>query len=186
MPLLFLMPWYGGEEGGSAIAETLSGANNPSGRLPVTFYRSVTQLPPFDDYAMLRRTYRYFTGDPLYRFGYGLSYSTFRYSGLRVNPDPQSKSLLHVAAQVENTSLREGAEVVQLYVGGGGQPTSDVPIRRLCSFQRIQLAPGEKRTVAFELSTERTATKVPEIGSRIITVGGGQPLGETSQVETVF
>jgi len=178
--------WYGGEEGGSAIAETLSGANNPSGRLPVTFYRSVTQLPPFDDYAMRRRTYRYFTGDPLYRFGYGLSYSTFRYSGLRVNPDPQNKSLLHVAAQVENTSLREGAEVVQLYVDGGGQPTSNVPIRRLCGFERIQLAPGEKRTVAFELSTERTATKVPEIGSRIITVGGGQPLGETSQVETVF
>jgi beta-glucosidase len=177
--------WYGGEEGGSAIAETLSGANNPSGRLPVTFYRSVTHLPPFDDYAMRKRTYRYFTGDPLYRFGYGLSYSTFRYSGLRVNTDTLNKSLLHVAAQVENTSLREGAEVVQLYVAGE-QPTSDVPVRRLCGFERIQLAPGEKRTVAFELSTEKMATEVPEIGRRIITVGGGQPLGETSHVETVF
>ena len=177
--------WYGGEEGGTAIAETLSGANNPSGRLPVTFYRSVKQLLPFDDYAMRGRTYRYFAGDPLYPFGYGLSYSTFRYSGLRVDVDPENKSLFHVAAQVENTSSREGAEVVQLYVGVE-HPAADVPIRQLCGFQRIQLAPGEKRAIAFEMSTEKTAHRVPEVGRRIITVGGGQPLGETSQIETVF
>jgi beta-glucosidase len=177
--------WYGGEEGGTAIAETLSGANNPSGRLPVTFYRSVTQLPPFDDYAMRGRTYRYFAGNPLYPFGYGLSYSTFRYSDLRVNPDPHNKSLIHVAVQVENTSSRKGAEVVELYVGGE-HPAANVPFRRLCGFERVQLAPGEKRSMVFELSIEETSDNLPEMGRRIITVGGGQPLGETSHVETAF
>src|SRR5258708_7333856 len=129
--------WYGGEEGGTAIAQTLAGENNPSGRLPVTFYRSVAQLPPFEDYAMRGRTYRYFTGDPLYPFGFGLSYSIFHYSGLRVIPDSKNKSLLHISAQVENSSSREGAEVVQLYVGSEHRAV-DTPIRRLCGLQRIQ------------------------------------------------
>jgi beta-glucosidase len=180
--------WYGGEEGGTAIAQTLAGENNPSGRLPVTFYRSVAQLPPFEDYAMRGRTYRYFTGDPLYPFGYGLSYSIYRYSGLRVIPDSKNKSLLHITAQVENSSSREGAEVVQLYVGSEHRAV-DAPIRRLCGFQRIQLAPGESRSVEFDLNLEGISLgpeTIPDRGRLAISVGGGQPLGETPHIETRF
>jgi beta-glucosidase len=180
--------WYGGEEGGTAIAQTLAGENNPSGRLPVTFYRSVTQLPAFEDYAVRGRTYRYFTGDPLYPFGHGLSYSTFNYSSLRVNPDPGNKSLLHISAQVENSSSREGAEVVQLYVGSEHR-AADTPIRQLCGLQRIQLAPRESRSVEFDLNLADalTVTATTMDGGRIIiSVGGGQPLGETPHLETRF
>jgi beta-glucosidase len=183
-----LVAWYGGEEGGTAIAQTLAGENNPSGRLPVTFYRSVTQLPPFEDYAVRGRTYRYFTGDPLYPFGYGLSYSTFRYSGLRVIPDSKNKSLLHISAQVGNSSSREGGEVVELYVAGE-HPSVDAPIRRLCGLQRIQLAPGENRFVEFDLNLEDIfpgPETSPDRGRLVITVGGGQPLGKTPYVETRF
>ena len=180
--------WYGGEEGGTAIAQTLAGENNPSGRLPVTFYRSTAQLPAFEDYAMRGRTYRYFTGDPLYPFGYGLSYSTFRYSNLRVHPDSANKSLLHISARVENSSAREGAEVVQLYVGSENRP-SDSPIRQLRGWQRIQLAPGESRAVAFDLNLEEisVAVKTSSASARlVIGVGGGQPLDGTPHVETRF
>jgi beta-glucosidase len=180
--------WYGGEEAGTAIAETLAGENNPSGRLPVTFYRSVTQLPPFEDYAMRGRTYRYFGGDPLYPFGYGLSYSTFRYSSLRVNPDSGNKSLLHISAQVENSSSREGAEVAQLYVGSENR-AADSPIRRLCAWQRIQLAPGESRSVQFDLNLEEgsiAGEASSDRGKLVISVGSGQPLDRTSHVEARF
>jgi beta-glucosidase len=180
--------WYGGEEGGTAIAQTLAGKNNPSGRLPVTFYRSVAQLPAFEDYAMRERTYRYFTGDPLYAFGYGLSYSTFRYSSLRVSPDAGNKSLLHISAQVENSSSREGAEVVQLYVGSENRG-ADSPIRQLCGLQRIQLAPSETRSVEFDLNLDEVsvAAETSSDGSRlVISVGGGQPLDGTPHVEDRF
>ncbi len=112
--------WYGGEEAGTAIAETLAGQNNPAGRLPVTFYRSVDQLPPFDDYAMKGRTYRYFKGDRLYGFGFGLSYSKFQYSGLRTQ---RTATGAQISVSVKNDSSRDGDEVVQLYVSGGGAPT---------------------------------------------------------------
>jgi beta-glucosidase len=180
--------WYGGEEGGTAIAQTLAGKNNPSGRLPVTFYRSITQLPAFEDYAMRERTYRYFTGDPLYAFGYGLSYSTFRYSNLRVSPDARNKSLLHISAQVENSSSRAGAEVVQLYVGTENRG-ADNPIRQLCGLQRIQLAPSETRSVEFDLNLDEVsvAAETSSDGSRlVISVGSGQPLDGTPHVETRF
>jgi len=179
--------WYGGEEGGTAIAETLAGENNPSGRLPVTFYRSVTQLPAFEDYAMRGRTYRYFTGDPLYPFGYGLSYSTFRYSSLRLNQDAGNKSVLHISAQVENSSSREGAEVVELYVGSEPR-AADAPIRRLCGLQRIQLASGESRSVEFDLNLKEVsvAAEVSSEGRLVISVGGGQPLDGTPHVEARF
>jgi beta-glucosidase len=180
--------WYGGEEGGTAIAQTLAGKNNPSGRLPVTFYRSVTQLPAFEDYAMRERTYRYFTGDPLYAFGYGLSYSTFRYSSLRVSPDARNKSLLHISAEVENSSSREGAEVVQLYVGSENRGANS-PIRQLCGLQRIQLAPSETRSVEFDLNLDEVsvAAETSSDGSRlVISVGGGQPLDGTPHVEARF
>lgn len=183
-----LEAWYGGEEGGAAIAETLAGENNPSGRLPVTFYRSVAQLPGFQDYAMRARTYRYFTGDPLYPFGYGLSYSNFRYSSLRVNPDAGDKSLLHISAQVENSSSRDGAEVVQLYVGRESR-TADKPIRQLFGLHRIQLAAGESRSVEFDLNLKEVSVAEHASANRsrlVIAVGGGQPVAGTPHVEARF
>ena len=135
-----LAAWYGGEEAGTAIAETLAGVSNPAGRLPVTFYRSVDQLPPFTDYAMKGRTYRYFKGEPLYPFGFGLSYSTFEYSGLSAKRTAKGAE---IHATVKNTSTRDGDEVVQLYVGGGAGEES--PIRSLRGFQRIHLRAGESR-----------------------------------------
>jgi len=169
-----LAAWYGGEEIGTAIAETLSGVNNPAGRLPVTFYRNVTQLPPFDDYAMRGRTYRYFTGDPLYRFGFGLSYSTFAYSELRASAEDGG---WRVSVRVRNTSARHGDEVVQLYVNGGGQATD--PVRELKGFTRIHLAPGEARDVAFPVKADQFM-KLP----LTISVGGGQPMAGTSYLTT--
>lgn len=165
-----LATWYAGEEGGTAIAETLAGDNNPSGRLPVTFYRSVDQLPPFEDYSMRGRTYRYFAKTPLYPFGCGLSYSSFRYSDLRVEGGS-------VSVRVTNSSQREGQEVVQLYVRG--RQGSDAPIRELRGFERVHLGPGEGQVVRFSLGPG-------DVGARI-SVGGGQPLKRwtgTSYIET--
>ncbi len=160
-----LEAWYGGEEAGSAIAETLAGINNPAGRLPVTFYKSDAQLPAFTDYSMKGRTYRYFSGDPLYSFGFGLSYSNFAYSGLSAKRTAKGANIL---ATVKNTSTRDGDEVVQLYVSGG--PGGEV--RRLLGFQRIHLRAGESRKVSFTLAADDLPKSKAEIS-----VGGGQPLG---------
>jgi beta-glucosidase len=168
-----LEAWYGGEEAGTAIAETLAGVNNPAGRLPVTFYKSVDQLPPFEDYAMKGRTYRYFTGQPLYGFGFGLSYSKFSYSALRAERNPQSG---HVSVRVKNDSAREGDEVVQLYVDGAGGPED--PIRSLRGFERVHLRAGESREVQFDVPS----ADLP-VGKAKISVGGGQPVAGVSHVE---
>ena len=167
-----LAAWYGGEEAGAAIAETLAGINNPAGRLPVTFYRSVDQLPPFTDYAMKGRTYRYFKGDPLYPFGFGLSYSSFAYSGLHAKRTSRGAE---ISAIVKNTSARDGDEVVQLYVSGGH--TEDAPIRSLRGFQRIHLRAGESRQIRFTLD----AGQLPR-SPMDISVGGGQPVGDIPYV----
>ena len=167
-----LSAWYGGEEAGTAIAETLAGANNPAGRLPVTFYKGLDQLPEFTEYSMKNRTYRYFKGEPLYPFGFGLSYSTFAYSGLTAR---RTASGAEVRATVKNTSTRDGDEVVQLYVAGG--PGDESPIRSLRGFQRVHLRAGQSQQVTFTLkSTDLPAAKVE------ISVGGGQPLGTTPHV----
>jgi beta-glucosidase len=171
-----LAAWYGGEEAGTAIAETLAGVNNPAGRLPVTFYRGVDQLPPFTDYSMKGRTYRYFKGEPLYPFGFGLSYSTFAYSGLSAKRTPQGAE---VRATVKNMSARDGDEVVQLYVGGG--PEEDAPIRSLRGFRRIRLPAGESREVRFTLGPEDLPKSAVEVS-----VGGGQPLARTPHVRTTL
>ncbi|MGA3025399.1 MAG: glycoside hydrolase family 3 C-terminal domain-containing protein [Bryobacteraceae bacterium] len=160
-----LAAWYGGEEAGDAIAETLAGVNNPAGRLPVTFYKSVDQLPQFTDYAMKGRTYRYFKGDPLYPFGFGLSYSSFAYSDLRAK---RTSKGAEISATVKNTSSREGDEVVELYIGGGAG--DDAPIRSLRGFQRIHLRAGESDQLRFALGRE----DLP-ISTVNISVGGGQP-----------
>jgi beta-glucosidase len=168
-----LSAWYGGEEAGSAIADTLAGVNNPAGRLPVTFYKSLDQVPEFTDYSMKNRTYRYFKGEPLYPFAYGLSYSTFAYSGLNAK---RTAGGAEVSATVKNTSSREGDEVVQLYIGGDAD--ADAPIRNLRGFQRIHLKPGESRQVKFTLiAADVPAAKVD------VSVGGGQPIGSTPCVK---
>jgi beta-glucosidase len=165
-----LAAWYGGEEAGSAIAETLAGISNPAGRLPVTFYKGVDQLPPFTDYAMKGHTYRYFKGEPLYPFGFGLSYSTFAYSGLAAK---RTQTGAEVRARVQNTSTREGDEVVQWYVAGG----AGEEVRSLRGFQRVHLRAGESREVSFTLVPgDLPASKVS------VSVGGGQPVGNTPHV----
>jgi beta-glucosidase len=168
-----LAAWYGGEEAGTAIAETLAGVNNPAGRLPVTFYKSMDQLPPFTDYNMKGRTYRYFKGEPLYPFGYGLSYSTFAYSGLTAK---RTSSGAEIIATVKNTSSREGDEVVQLYIAGGSE--EDAAIRNLRGFERIRLKAGESREVKFMVAADDVPKGKVEIG-----VGGGQPVGSTPHVK---
>jgi beta-glucosidase len=175
-----LESWYAGEEGGAAIAETLSGKNDPAGRLPVTFYTGIEQLPAFEDYSMQNRTYRYFSGKPLYPFGYGLSYTTFSYSGLTFPKNAISAGDPLVAeATVTNTGKREGDEVAQLYLSFPNVPGA--PQRALRGFKRVRLAPGESRKVRFELK-ERDLSMVSEAGEPIIpdgaytvSIGGGQP-----------
>jgi len=168
-----LESWYNGEEAGTAIAETLAGVNNPGGRLPVTFYKSVDQLPKFEDYAMKGRTYRYFTGDALYGFGFGLSYSKFQYSGLRTQRNATGAK---VSVRVKNDSTRDGDEVVQLYVSGAGG--ADDPIRNLRGFKRIHLRAGETRDVEFTLGS----ADVPKDKIKI-SVGGGQPVGQVAHLD---
>ena len=139
--------WYPGQAGGSAIADVLFGDYNPAGRLPVTFYKSVTDLPPFESYDMKGRTYRFFTGEPLYPFGHGLSYTTFAYSNLRTNTDSATANdTVTVSVDVTNTGRRAGDEVVQLYVQHVGSAV-ERPIRELRGYRRLTLKPGERRTV---------------------------------------
>jgi beta-glucosidase len=161
-----LESWYAGEEGGAAIAETLSGKNNPAGRLPVTFYTGVDQLPPFGDYAMNNRTYRYFKGTPLYPFGYGLSYTTFSYTGLNVPKNPiKAGDPLAVDVTLTNTGKREGDEVVQLYLSFPN--VAGAPLRALRAFKRVNLKRGETQKLRFELK-ERDLSMVSEAGEPLI------------------
>jgi beta-glucosidase len=171
--------WYPGEEGGTAVAETLSGKNNPAGRLPVTFYTGVDQLPPFESYAMKGRTYRYFDGTPLWPFGYGLSYTTFSYSGLKLPSSVTAGQPMTAAVTVTNTGKVAGDEVAQLYLSFPG--VKGAPIRALRGFRRVHLAPGQSQTVQFELNprdlsmvTDDGKIIVPE-GKYSVSVGGGQP-----------
>jgi beta-glucosidase len=176
-----LAAWYGGEEVGSALADVLFGDVSPAGRLPVTFYRSLDQLPPFEDYAMAGRTYRFFEGTPLYPFGYGLSYSSFAYSDLKVNRRTiQPGQSLTVEATVTNTGSCDADEVVQLYLCRRGAPVP-VPLRQLGGFQRITIGAGKSGTVRFSVSPRQMAwyddDGVPVVGAgRMgIAVGGMQP-----------
>ncbi len=170
-----LEAWYPGEEGGNAVADVLFGEVNPAGRLPITFYRSAADLPPFADYGMRGRTYRYLTQPPLYRFGDGLSYTTFGYANLRVAPDWKT-----ISVEVENRGARAGDEVVEVYVVPH-DPPAYAPRLWLAAFARVALAPGERRSVALTLPPE-ALTLVDEQGQRRpitgtvdIAVGGAQP-----------
>jgi beta-glucosidase len=175
-----LEAWYPGEEGGAAVAETLSGKNNPAGRLPVTFYKDVSHLPHFEDYEMTNRTYRYFKGKPLFPFGYGLSYTTFKYSDLSV-PTQAVAAGQPVSADVTVTNKGKvaGDEAVQVYLKF--PQVKGAPQIALRGFQRIHLEPGASLKVHFELK-DRDLGMVTEDGSPIIaegdytiSIGGGQP-----------
>jgi beta-glucosidase len=171
--------WYGGEQGGKALADVIRGAYNPAGRLPVTFYRGTDQLPAFTDYAMRGRTYRYFTGSPEYPFGYGLSYTHFGYSDLKLGSPQQRAGVAQlVSVRVHNDGQLAGDEVVQLYVTATGR--DDAPRRSLKGFERVHLRPGEARTVQFQLKPRELAFADPAGVMRIVPgeyeiwVGGGQ------------
>ncbi|MBB1283780.1 glycoside hydrolase family 3 C-terminal domain-containing protein [Flavisolibacter sp. BT320] len=172
--------WYGGQDAGTAIADVLFGDYNPSGRLPLTFYRSDSDLPDFSDYNMQGRTYRYFSGEPLYHFGHGLSYTTYRYSNLAVPSAVKRGRQVTVRVSVTNAGRMDGEEVVQLYVSGKGG-NGPFPIRSLKGFQRIALKAGETKQVLFTLTKDDLALvgengkTIPFTGPVTITVGGGQP-----------
>jgi beta-glucosidase len=176
-----LEAWYPGQEGGTAIADVLFGDYNPGGRLPVTFYKSVDQLPPFEDYRMQGRTYRYFKGELLYPFGFGLSYTKFKYDNLKLSANTvKAGDELRITAEVQNVGERAGDEVVQLYLTDVNA-TVPVPIRSLAGVRRVFLKPGEKQNVSFVLTGKQmsiiddTGKRLIEPGEFLIAVGCQQP-----------
>jgi beta-glucosidase len=175
-----ILAGYGGQQGGNAVADVLFGDYNPAGRLPVTYYKSVEQIPAFDNYNMTGKTYRYFTQEPLYPFGYGLSYTTFLYSDLVLPQSAVTGEKIKVSVTVKNTGSREGEEVVQLYLTDEKASTPR-PIRQLEGFQRISLKPGESKVVDFTLEPRQFSIinnkdkRVTEPGYFTISVGGKQP-----------
>ncbi len=173
-----IQAWYGGQSGGEAIADVLFGDYNPSGRLPVTFYKNTQDLPDFEDYSMDNRTYRYFKGEPLFPFGFGLSYTTFGYSKLKIKTAKSNTATVKVT--VQNTGTRDGDEVVQLYISHKNAAFK-TPIRSLKGFQRIHLKAGERRVLTFKLrendlsEIDTTGKSVAMTGEIEISVGGCQP-----------
>jgi beta-glucosidase len=175
-----LEAWYPGEEGGTAIADALAGDNNPGGRLPLTFYSSLSQIPPFEDYSMRGRTYRYFTGKPLYGFGFGLSYTSFAYKNLKIAPSQvKAGNPVEVQADVRNTGAVAGDEVVELYLTQ--PPGVEAPLRVLAGFKRVHLAPGQSAHVSLTIDP-RSLGQVDQKGNRVIvpgeysvSLGGAQP-----------
>ena len=181
--------WYPGEKGGTAIAHTLAGVNNPAGRLPVTFYATTSDLPAFTDYSMKNRTYRYYTGKPLWGFGYGLSYSAFAYSALKVAPSVVAGEPVKVTVTVNNSSSRAGDEVVQAYLK---TPQPGGPLQSLVGFERVHLAAGERRDVELVLDP-RSLSGVDDRGMRTIapgtyhlTVGSAQPNETKAKTDADF
>lgn len=187
-----LQAWYGGQAAGDAITDVLFGEYNPAGRMPLTTYRSDKDLPPFEDYSMSNRTYRYFQGEPRYPFGYGLSYTSFSYRNLTCESQVQTGNSLKVSVWVKNTGKRDGDEVVQLYVSHPQNKNVRIPLCALKGFMRIHLKAGEERKVDFTLCPEDLALTdvlgnwIERSGTVKIFVGGGQPRytkGCTKEVE---
>ncbi len=180
-----LEAWYPGQAAGLAIADVLFGDYNPAGRLPVTFYRSLKDLPSFGDYTMSGRTYRYFKGDVLYPFGYGLSYTRFQYDHLQIGKAVRRGDTIRVSVNVKNIGAMEGDEVAQLYVSDKNAPVP-VPLRSLWGFKRIHLRPGEEKTLYFAIAPDAFTViddkmqKVTLPGQFDITIGGRQPDGAGS------
>jgi len=183
-----LEAWYPGAEGGTAIAETLAGDNNPAGRLPVTFYSSLGQVPAFEEYSMRGRTYRYLADRPLCGFGFGLSYTNFTYSNLKVSAaSVKAGDRVTVEGDVKNTGASAGDEVVELYLT---QPKAyETPLRALVGFRRVHLATGESAHVSMTIDP-RSLGQVDQRGNRVIvpgeytvSLGGAQP-EEAASVQT--
>ncbi len=175
-----LEAWYPGEQGGEAIADTVFGQNNPSGRLPVTFYASSSQLPPFDDYSMQGRTYRYFTGTPLYPFGFGLSYTRFQYSeGKLSSVTLPAGEPLDVTAQLQNTGSRDGSETVEFFLIP--RSIACTPLRTLVGFQNIQLKAGQSATIHARIDPRQLSLvdaqgkRSIQAGAYSLYIGGSQP-----------
>ncbi|HEY1111912.1 MAG TPA: glycoside hydrolase family 3 C-terminal domain-containing protein, partial [Chitinophagaceae bacterium] len=176
-----LLVWYPGQEGGHAMADVLFGKVSPAGKLPITFPRSLDQLPPYEDYSMKGRTYRYMTAEPLYPFGFGLSYTAFRYSNLQLSKNTIKKGQpVEAAVTVTNTGTVQSDEVVQLYLTS--QDTKiDAPLFSLKGFRRITLAPGASTMVRFTLSPDDLSVvnergqKVQPAGKTKISIGGSLP-----------
>jgi len=173
--------WYPGQAAGQAIADVIFGDYNPGGKLPVTFYKSVKDLPSFEDYNMSGRTYRYFKGDPLYPFGYGLSYTTFAYNNLNIKQQYTAGDSVKFSIDVKNTGAIAGDEVAQVYISAKDAGKIIVPLRSLKAFKRIHLQPGETKTISFTLPPDAFSI-INEINQKIIlkgkyeiTAGGGQP-----------
>ncbi len=176
-----LCAWYPGEEGGTAIAEVLFGKYNPAGRLPITFYRTVDDLPPFDDYSMKNRTYRYFSGTPLYPFGFGLSYTRFQYQNLQITTPTISKNgNIELRVSIKNIGKMAGDEVVQVY-SSKISPSFPAPVRQLVGFKRISIKPGETALATFSIPGSQLSViddkgnKTIESGTYVLSVGGRQP-----------
>ena len=171
---------YPGQEGGNAVADVLFGDYNPAGRLPVTYYKSVDQLPAFDNYDMKGRTYKYFEGEPLYPFGYGLSYTTFKYEDLKLDKKAKTGESVTVKVKVTNTGKRAGDEVVQLYLRDE-EASTPRPIMQLEGFKRIHLNAGESKIIEFDITPRQFSIiggndkRVIESGWFTVSVGGGQP-----------
>jgi beta-glucosidase len=191
--------WYPGQAGGEAIADVLFGDYNPAARLPVTFYGSVDDLPPFEDYCMEGRTYRYFRGEPLYPFGYGLSYTRFEYRNLQLSAETVSveelesntSPIITVSVDVRNVGQRAGDEVVQVYVSDA-EASVPTPIRQLAAFRRIHLAPGENQRVTLPVQARQLSLIdeqgrcLVEPGTFEVAVGGGQPGTDSASISDVL
>jgi beta-glucosidase len=175
-----LLAGYGGQQGGNAVADVIFGDYNPAGRLPVTYYKSIDQIPAFENYDMAGKTYRYFTQEPLYPFGYGLSYTTFSYGNISIPASATAGEKVTVKVTVTNTGKAEGEEVVQLYLTDEKASTPR-PVRQLEGFSRINLKPGESKVIEFNLEPRqfsiinKKSKRVIEPGYFTIAVGGKQP-----------
>lgn len=172
--------WYGGQAAGQALADVIFGDYNPAGRLPVTFYKSIEDLPDFTDYSMKNRTYRYFEGEPLFPFGYGLSYTTFKYGKLTADKSAHAGDTVHLSVTVKNTGRMAGDEVVQIYISDLGADVP-VPIRALKTFKRVRMLPSETKTISFSIAPEAFSV-IDEQNKRVIkpgifeiSAGGCQP-----------
>lgn len=176
-----LQCWYGGQSAGDAIFDILFGEYNPSGRMPLTTYMNDTDLPPFEDYSMQNRTYRYFQGDVRYPFGYGLSYTTFAFDECLADTTLTTGKTITYKVNVTNTGKRAGDEVVQLYVAHQANSNKRQPICALKGFKRVSLQPGETQEVTFELTPKELALVnqqgelLQQAGHVDVYIGGGQP-----------
>jgi beta-glucosidase len=182
-----IQAFYPGEATGIALGRILYGESNPSGRLPVTFYKSVKDLPDFKDYRMMGRTYRYFEGEPLWPFGYGLSYTTFTYKNLVVPDAAKAGTDIKVTVDVTNIGKHDGEEVVQIYTSDR-ESTVPVPLKSLCGFKKVSLKAGETKTVEINVKADSFALidieyqRAVEPGIFTIYAGGTQPSVDSNNV----